>query len=146
MNKKTKEEFSCGLILLHELKSKLQVLLVEAHHGGIGFPKGHVEAGETFLDTALRESYEEVGVIPDCVLEDPYFTETYLIQRPHEYIKKTVYYFLASTSDKIVSVQESELKSAEWVSVDKAFKKINHQSTRDILQQAFDFLGISVGG
>ena len=38
------------------------VLLVRYRSGAWAFPKGHVEAGETFEDTARREVLEEGGV------------------------------------------------------------------------------------
>ncbi len=37
------------------------------HAGQIAFPGGRVEAGETFLETALREAQEEVGLNPHSV-------------------------------------------------------------------------------
>ena len=37
------------------------------HSGQISLPGGRHEAGETFQTTALRETYEEVGVSPDTV-------------------------------------------------------------------------------
>ncbi len=35
--------------------------------GEICFPGGHVEAGENCIDTALRETYEELGIRPSSV-------------------------------------------------------------------------------
>ena len=35
--------------------------------GEICFPGGHIEAGETCIDTALRETYEELGIRPSSV-------------------------------------------------------------------------------
>ena len=35
--------------------------------GEICFPGGHIEAGENCIDTALRETYEELGIRPSSV-------------------------------------------------------------------------------
>ena len=35
--------------------------------GEICFPGGHIEAGESCIDTALRETYEELGIRPSSV-------------------------------------------------------------------------------
>jgi len=40
---------------------------VERHKGQISFPGGGVEDGESLLDAALRETYEEIGVRPEDV-------------------------------------------------------------------------------
>jgi len=40
------------------------VLLVQEAGGSWGPPKGHMEAGESQLDTALRELREETGITP----------------------------------------------------------------------------------
>jgi len=37
------------------------------HPGEISFPGGRQDAGETLLETALREAHEEVGLPPDAV-------------------------------------------------------------------------------
>ncbi len=35
--------------------------------GEVCFPGGHIEAGENCTDTALRETYEELGILPSSV-------------------------------------------------------------------------------
>ena len=35
--------------------------------GEVCFPGGHIETGETCVDTALRETYEELGILPSSV-------------------------------------------------------------------------------
>ena len=48
--------------LLMEVRS-LNVL----QPGEVCFPGGHIEAGENCIDTALRETYEELGILPSSV-------------------------------------------------------------------------------
>lgn len=60
------------LVLLVPVNSASLVLTVRRHdlrhHGGqISFPGGRREAGETLLQTALRECTEEIGVDPSTV-------------------------------------------------------------------------------
>lgn len=42
-------------------------LLVEKKNGGVTFPGGHVETGESFRDSVIREMQEETGL----TVEDP---------------------------------------------------------------------------
>ncbi|EYB68234.1 NUDIX hydrolase [Deinococcus phoenicis] len=53
-----------------------QVLLVRYRSGAWAFPKGHVEVGETFAQTAVREVHEETGVTatPLAPLPDTRYT------------------------------------------------------------------------
>ena len=62
------------MVLLYVKLGEYHVLLnrrtdsVEDHKGEISFPGGRMDAGDkTLLDTALRETYEEMGVRPDDV-------------------------------------------------------------------------------
>ncbi len=61
------------LIILFEKDGETHVLFtrrtdtVEYHKGQICFPGGCCEGAETKCDTALRESFEEIGVRPDHV-------------------------------------------------------------------------------
>ncbi len=65
---------SAVLITLVEQNSKLEVLLTRRashlkHHGGqISFPGGKVEPRDnSFIDTALREAQEEIGLTADKI-------------------------------------------------------------------------------
>lgn len=52
-----------ALYIMYEVRSKE----LDSDPGEICFPGGHVEAGETYLETALRETYEETGISSDKV-------------------------------------------------------------------------------
>ena len=53
-----KTEVSCGIIVFDGDK----VLLIKHNGGHTSFPKGHVEKGENFEVTAIRETEEETGI------------------------------------------------------------------------------------
>ena len=58
-----KYEKSCGALTFRGADGKRSVLVIRHRHGGHwAFPKGHVEPGETELETAARETREETGV------------------------------------------------------------------------------------
>lgn len=58
---------SCGILPWREHGGKREYLLVfETFSRCWSIPKGHMEAGETELDTALRELWEETGLIAEA--------------------------------------------------------------------------------
>ena len=62
------EELSCGFIIVNK-KNPEQILACQPHgrrantFGNYDIPKGHLEDGETTLETAIRELREETGLI-----------------------------------------------------------------------------------
>lgn len=61
------------LALLFPIEDEPYLLLtvrradLKQHGGQVSFPGGRREAGESLLETALREAHEEVGVVPEEV-------------------------------------------------------------------------------
>lgn len=64
---------SSVLLLLFEKKKELFVCLIKRpghmkyHAGQIAFPGGRIEKGETALETALRETHEEIGILSEQI-------------------------------------------------------------------------------
>lgn len=50
-----------GMLFLHRPSN------MRAHAGQIAFPGGRVDPGETAIETALREAWEELGIPPELV-------------------------------------------------------------------------------
>ena len=56
-------EKSCGAIVFRKFHGNVEILLIKHANGGHwSFPKGHVEEGETEVETATREIFEETGI------------------------------------------------------------------------------------
>src|SRR5574344_901562 len=102
-------EKSCGAVVFTRSSGKLQYLLISNLEGIYGFPKGHVEAGETEEQTALREVFEEVGLTVKLVTgfrsEDKH-----PITKKENTMKKIVY-FLGEYSDQEFIYQKEELSN-----------------------------------
>ncbi len=54
-----KTEKSCGAVIFND---EDKVLIVKHNAGHWDFPKGHMEAGETETQTAIREVKEETNI------------------------------------------------------------------------------------
>lgn len=120
-------EKSCGCIVFNNGK----VLVEESLSGFYGFPKGHIENGESEEECAIRETLEETG-ISVRVDSSSRFSISYLV---HDVVPKEVIYFISylnGISD--IVIQEEEVKSACWVPI----SEVRDILTFDNLKELWD--------
>lgn len=104
-----KTEKACGAVVEKDGK----ILVVYQNNGFWGFPKGHMEEGELETVTAIREVYEETGVICE-INEQNRFEFSYNIKE--QKIHKVVVLFTARVlDDRGFKKQDSEIAELRWV-------------------------------
>ncbi len=128
-----KYEKSCGVIVFKPSESGADILLICHRYGGHwAFPKGHVEAGETETDTALRELAEETGVSASLI--DGYReTTTY---SPGRGISKDVVFFVGKLAGGELTAQPSEVRRIEMLPYDKALERLTYDADKQLLEKA----------
>ena len=110
-----------------------EILLVASNRTGLwGIPKGHVEDGETPLETAIREAFEEGGVVGD-VLADPIGSYVYAKDEAHRLYEVRV--FLMMGASQAPEYPESGLRRFQWVNLEEASQRLWHPALRDMVQQ-----------
>lgn len=140
MSEELRYEKSCGAVVYCREGNEIKYLLACERSGYWVFPKGHMEAGESEHDTALREVKEETGL-------DVSFVEGFRVTDEHSLaregrpntIKQTVY-FLARFEGQEFVPQESEIEKIVLVDYESAMKKLQMDSFKQILTQAHKFL------
>ncbi len=126
-----KKEKSCGCIIINNGK----VLLVyEKNRNFWGFPKGHMEEGETEIETALREVKEEVGLDVEIDLEKRY-TLNYIIR---DEIDKTTVLYIAKTKNEEIVMQENEIENAKWCSFEEAIDTLTFEDWKEMFRNVID--------
>lgn len=130
-------ERSCGAVIYRRINGKVRFLLIKNRRSsGWGFPKGHVEEGETPEATAKREVLEETGIHIDIL---PGFLKKsdYKIQNK---IHKTVTIFAGKTTDTQTIIQEEEIEDYVWLPFKEAYKYLKFDNDKAILKNCKDFL------
>ena len=131
-----KYEKSCGAVVLDGDK----VLIIQQNEGHWGFPKGHVEEGETEVQTAVREIKEETNI--DVKVDDKYrYVEVY---SPKENVEKEVVFFVASKVGGNVVAQEEEVQNIEWLSITNAMERLTYESSKRVLRNVIKDLKLTV--
>lgn len=130
-------EKSCGAVVYRIINEELRFLLIKNKRSAHwGFPKGHVERGETNEQTAIREVLEETGIhiriLPRFALKSEYSIQGK--------VEKTVTIFLASTKDVQTVIQKEEIDDYLWLNYDKAMETLRFANDRNILINANEYL------
>ncbi len=122
-------EKSCGAIVYRKFHGNTEILLVRhINSGHWSFPKGHVEKGETEVETARREIMEETSI---DVIIDPTFRET-VTYSPRRDTVKNVVYFLAKAKNVDFVPQKDEISEVRWVDITYAPHILSYDNDRTI--------------
>ena len=131
---------SCGAICyVRDGKKMLFLVLRSAKHGGWGAPKGHAEPGETEIETAVRELFEETGV--RHVDFAPDFRETIeyeVVKKGERHSKEAVYFLCSINPDELrLSHEHSELHLGP---IEEIEMLVPHLAMQEIFRKALERL------
>ena len=103
-----------------------------------GFPKGHMEDGETPKDAAKREVEEETGFIVELTNEKPLAESRYEILVNKEKVKKTVWFFKMNVVKAFDSEPDDEIEEVALVDYETAINLLTHPEDKKILKYVFN--------
>lgn len=133
-----KKETSCGSVIFAVKDGVYYTLLTKNLKGcHWSFPKGHVEVGETRLQTAKREVLEETGLhiepisgYLDCIR-----------YRVGSDIEKTVWYYASMVPHDVqYTPQPEEVSAIKWVAYPQALDSLTYKRDAELLKRAYDFV------
>lgn len=132
------KEKSCGTIPYTVDNGVVRYLLIKNKRGGAcGFPKGHVEDGESEIETALRETVEETSVTP-VINSDFRYEMSYKMGNGNY---KTVVYFLGEfhgmTPRRNGSFEDFDYLILPY---DEARRRLTFDNAKAMLDEANSFL------
>ena len=108
-------EKSCGVLPYRMVDGQQKFLLVfETYSKCWSLPKGHVEAGETDVQAALRELYEETGLTAKMDTS----RSTSIEYSISSFARKQVEFFLGEVTG-VPKVREGEIDKFKWVTAEE---------------------------
>ncbi len=130
-------EHSCGAVVFRRINEEYRFLLIKNRRSNNwGFPKGHMEKGETREETAVREVLEETGlhinILPGFCKDSQYKIGTK--------IEKRVEVFLASTEDTQTVIQKEEIEDYIWLRYNEALDRLKFDNDKDILISVREYM------
>lgn len=134
-------EHSAGAVVFTRQAGEILFVIEETPAGNHGFPKGHIEAGESETEAALREIREEVGLAPRLITEFRSVDFYPLPSKPNTY--KQVIYFLAEYENQSPTPQASEVRRISLLPYAEALATLENHRARQILREAYEYLTLN---
>ena len=131
-------EKSCGTIPYTIKDGTIYYHLLKALDDGYcGFPKGHIESGESEEETALRETWEETSIKP--ILNSAFRYEiSYRMDNGND---KTVVYFLADFKDQTPAHNDGFEKHQYLIlPFEEALGELTFDNSKEMLKSANEYL------
>lgn len=126
-------EKSCGAIVFRKYHGNIELLLIKHSLAGHwSFPKGHVESGETEMETAHREVLEETGIEVEL---SSLFREV-VTYSPKKDVMKDVIYFLGKAKNFDYVPQEEEIAQIKWVEINLANSFLTYDNDKQLVSKA----------
>lgn len=130
------EAVSCGGVVIHRGKILLLYKNQNGKYMGWVLPKGTVESGESFNETALREVLEESGARGNII---KYVGKTqYMFKGNDDIVNKTVHWFLMSSNSYFCKPQSEEyFADAGYYKFHEAYHLLKFNDERQMLKKAY---------
>ncbi|OAD52275.1 Bis(5'-nucleosyl)-tetraphosphatase [asymmetrical] [Eufriesea mexicana] len=132
---------ACGFVIFRRMQGVVEYLLLQVSYGEYHWspPKGHVDPGESDMETALRETKEEAGLLPN----DLNIFENVKQELNYEANgkPKIVIYWLAEllNIDKVIQLS-CEHQAYKWLPLEEARSIAKYQDMQDTLKKFNDYI------
>jgi 8-oxo-dGTP pyrophosphatase MutT (NUDIX family) len=127
-----------GIVFRRDAEGVARFLLIRDSYENWGFPKGHLEDGESPASAASRETAEETGLL-GLILHGPIRIIDWHFRFRGRYIHKYCHFFLFESVDGEAVPQEDEgITACRWWPLDEAQKELSYDNARGVLRSAGD--------
>jgi 8-oxo-dGTP pyrophosphatase MutT (NUDIX family) len=138
--KATKIELSAGgVVCRRDSGDSLEVLLIRDGYGNWGWPKGHVEPGESPEQAAVRECREETGLTRLSAVGRVGTTDWYF-RAGNTLVHKFCDYFLleADPAEETQPQRAEGIQACHWMDPEAAALRLTYSNARQVLESALE--------
>ncbi len=130
-------EVSAGGIVFRRVPDQgTRFLLIRDSYDNWGFPKGHLEDGESPAEAAQRETGEETG-LEQLVLQGPIRVIDWHFRFRGRHIHKYCHFFLFESPNGEPCPQADEgITACQWLTLDQALTTLSYDNARGVLKRA----------
>ena len=138
------KEKSAGVIV-YRLGENQEINYLMLYHGGDywNFPKGHVEAGESEGEAAIRELQEEAGITVELIEGWRQQTQFFFKEKHREgtpLIRKDFILYLAKAPEVAEIKISHEHRGFAWLDFKMSSKYLKFKNLKEILAEANSYL------
>ena len=129
-----------GIVFRRPADGIARFLLIRDSYDNWGFPKGHLEEGETPAEAALRETTEETG-LTDLQIQGPIRIIDWHFRFRGRHIHKYCHFFLLESRDGEAAPQLDEgITACRWCVLEEALETLSYDNARGVLKRAGDMV------
>lgn len=135
--RRAKREVSAGgVVFRRQADASLRFLLIRDSYGHWGFPKGHLERGESAATAAARETTEETG-LGELRLATELETIDWYFRLRGKLIHKYCHFFLFESASGEPAPQLDEgITECAWFTLEDALGQLGYENARGVLRKA----------
>lgn len=103
----------------------------------LSLPKGHKEDGETLVETAIRECFEETNIVitkEDLIKELKPFSYEFLTPSNKLIRKRIVPFLFEAKNEGNPLPKEKRIQSVEWMNIDEFFNKCSYENVKEVIK------------
>jgi 8-oxo-dGTP pyrophosphatase MutT (NUDIX family) len=136
------EEESAMAIVFYENKILATKELIYGNEY-LSLPKGHIEQGETKIETAIRECFEETNIKveqEDLVKAlEPF--EIRFINHYNKFVKKKIYPFCFRVKDSgLPQAKEKWIVAVEYMDINEFLKRASYDNIKEMVLEAYELV------
>jgi 8-oxo-dGTP pyrophosphatase MutT (NUDIX family) len=130
--REAREEISAGGVVVRLHGGRPLFLLIRDSYRNWGFPKGHLEPGETADAAAIREVAEETG-LGDLRLRAEIETIDWYFRFRGRLIHKVCHFYLMESDSAVTSPQRDEgITACRWETFERAAELVSYENARAV--------------